>query len=191
MRGSCAYALRTTRNGEKAHAQDRHRRRPARRGERSYLHLEGFQIAADEEVDLTFSRLPAPPGLPRIATLGFALAAAVGILLYLGAPLRRPASAPDRAESRAEQLTAERTNLYAAIGDLDDDFDTGKLTAEDHARLRSELKTQAVRLLELERSVPAAPTVPAADARCPDCGEALPGRARFCPHCGARLGQDA
>ena len=82
----------------------------------------------------------------------------------------------------------------SAIRDLDDDFETGKLTAEDHAGLREELRAKAIQLLAEERKPPKpserAPEPPktSTPARyCTDCGSALPAAARFCPGCGVRL----
>lgn len=166
-----------------------HRRRPVRVGERNYLHLEAFQIEPNEEIDLTLSRLPAPQSLPRFATAGFALAAVLGVVFYVGAPLRRPAAEAPTTETRADQLAAERAAVYAAIADLDDDLDTGKITAEDHQRLRAELKSEAVQLLEAERSSPEK-TAEAAEPRCATCSTRLPEQARFCPNCGTALDEN-
>ena len=128
-----------------------HRRRPVRRVDRNYLHLEGFEVAADENVQIRFTRLEAPRSLPQSATIGFAALVAGGLLFYLGGPLRRPDTEADSEESAADQLAAERENVYAAIRDLDEDFATGKLTEADYTQLRSELRERAVRLLEAER----------------------------------------
>lgn len=144
-----------------------HRRRPVRRDERNYLYLEAFQIAADEQVAIRFRRLPAPRQLPRVATSSFAVALAAALLVFLSGPLRRRDVETDAGETPAQRLAAEREALYGAIHDLDEDFDTGKLTSEDHSRLRAELRAQAVQVLEAERRAAAgspAPARAAADA---------------------------
>ena len=188
-----------------------HRRRPVRQVERNYLHLEAFQVQPDETVTIRFTRLEAPQGLPRSATVGFAVLVAAGMLSYLGGPLRRDPDAAHTAESDAERLAAERESVYAAIRDLDDDLDTGKLTADDHAQLRAELRGRAVHLLEAERRSAAAPAAaadveapaaapapappaatPAADAARPSLPRPYPQREsgaswRFCPQCGGEL----
>lgn len=183
--------------GLRVETQRLHRRRTARRAERSYLHFEGFEIAAGETVELSLARQPAPRPLPRLASVGFALLAAAAAGAFLLAPLRGRETGQATGESPGERLAAERESVYAAIRDLDEDFETGKLTDEDHAQLRQELRGRAVQLLELERAAPAeaepepAPRPSAAAAAhwryCPACGGELPPAARFCPHCGEPL----
>jgi len=149
-----------------------HRRRPARDGSTNYLRLEAFEVAPGEEIALTLERLP-----PRSAvSQGVALAAAWALLLGAVAILLWPLVAPFRprraragAEDAAASLDAapgsaaaqgaayaalreEREALYAAIGDLDHDLETGKLSAADHAELRAELRARAIHLLREERA---------------------------------------
>jgi len=78
-----------------------------------------------------------------------------------------------------------REALYASIRDLEDDFETGKLSAEDHAALRDELRARAVALAQREREqarvAPAAAPAPV----CARCGSGLRTGDRFCAQCGA------
>lgn len=165
-----------------------HRMRTTRRDERNFLSLEGFQIEAGEEVAIELQRLPAPRPVPRLASIGFALLAGGGALAFLIAPIggRRPEA--DAGESRVARLAAEREAVYASIHDLDEDFETGKLTREDHAELRAQLRARAVELLQEERRGEPAPT-PRPAVFCTQCGEKLPRAARFCPHCGTPVGE--
>lgn len=173
-----------------------HRLRPIRNADRNYLHLQGFGLSAGEELAITFEPLPAPRGLPRLAAMGFGLLAAGATFAFLMGPLRGAGSNVILPASRTDELAAEREAVYAVIRDLDEDFETGKLTADDHATMRSEMRERAVALLRQERSAESTPA-PAPTARaaelaareakfCIDCGEALPSKARFCPQCGVK-----
>lgn len=136
-----------------------HRLRPFRSGTRNYLHREAFNLTADERVDLRIAPLR-DSGLPREAGMAFAFAAIAGSAAYLAAPLTRRArrsdaalSAEDASEEAARaQLAAEREATYAAIRDLDHDFETGKLEAADHASMREALRARAIELLAAERT---------------------------------------
>lgn len=163
-----------------------HRRRPVRTGDRGFHHLEGFGIGPDEAVEIRFSRLPATRALPRTATAGLALLVAAATLAFLTGPLRGgPEATP--MDPRAEGLAAERQGVYAAIRDLDEDLETGKLTAEDHERLRAELRARAVRLLQQERALASTRASEPGPATCAACARELPPAARFCPGCGVAL----
>lgn len=166
-----------------------HARRPLRTADRNYLHLEGFGIAPAEEVSLRLVPL-APRGSrsPRLAA-GLVGLLALGCCALLVAPLRgrEGATAPAAAAGGA---AVEREALYAAIRDLDDDLDTGKLAPEDHAALRAELRARAVALLAEERDARKSAgqtTAPAPAAACPACSAPRRAGDRFCPQCGARL----
>lgn len=184
-------------------ASDRlHRRRPVRTEDRTYLHLEAFDVEPDERVALrieTLSRGSALTGTVAaiVAALGVAAIAAL-----LAAPLRRkPEAATPEAAERAE--TRERESLYAAMQDLEEDFETGKLSEEDHALLRDELRARALGLLREEEAAasrsgaaeaPARPAEPAtataraaSAAACTACGAALRPDDRFCGRCGSRI----
>ncbi|TDJ13517.1 MAG: hypothetical protein E2O66_05095 [Deltaproteobacteria bacterium] len=171
---------------------DRLHRLPTARGnDRSYLRLEAFEIEANEPVRVRFSQLPAPRPTSRLANTGFALVLGAVALLVLIEPLRR-AKTSVGTETRQDELAFERESVYAAIRDVDEDFDTGKLTVEDHSRMRAELRRRAIGLLEAERNAQQKPE-PAteqhqASARCAACDAELPDSARFCPGCGTAVG---
>jgi hypothetical protein len=172
-------------------ASDRlHRRRPATTPDRTYLHLEAFELVPGEEVSFRVEPLPARRELPRAAALaGLALATALAAL-SLGGPLRPAAGEADAEAPEAESAAArEREALTAALRDLEHDFETGKLDPADYAPLRNELRGRVLRLLEAERSAAARPPAPAAPAppACPACGRAAAAGDRFCAGCGTRL----
>jgi hypothetical protein len=180
-----------------------HRLRPFRSGTRNYLHREAFNVTPDEAVDLRLAPLRAR-GLPREAGLALAFAAIAGSAAFLVAPLMRrarslaPLTAGDVDRAR---LHAEREATYAAIADLDHDYETGKLEAADYGALRAELRERAIDLLRAEQTgastatasgganAPAADPGPAAASGrfCPSCGAAAAPEWRFCTACGAAL----
>ena len=64
------------------------------------------------------------------------------LLVYLYYPfLERNQVFPevDPVEERRQTLAIEREQSYTALADLDEDFETGKLSIQDYQKLRSEL----------------------------------------------------
>jgi hypothetical protein len=129
------------------------------------------------------------------------------------APLRPSDSSIE--DSSSEFSTRDRReSIYDAIRDLDHDFETGKLSREDHAEMRAELRQQAVEFMRLETSEtgpthstthpPAEAARPAAEAPLSAAGALAAGStsasplaptpalaaatatARFCPACGGK-----
>ena len=189
-----------------------HRRRPTRTQDLTYLHLEAFEVAAGETVGLRVGTLPARAPLPRPVILGLVGATAALAIAYLVAPLRRSQVAPAEESAALAAARRERDALYAAIADLDDDFETGKISDEDHRALRDDLRLRAVALMRVERaagargepapeprgrvaagSSSAAPVVtPTAGTGtgtpgCPACSAPVGSADRFCAQCGAPL----
>jgi hypothetical protein len=163
-----------------------HRRRAATTPDRTYLHLEAFELVPGEQVAFRMSPLPARRELPRAAALGgLALAAALAAFA-LGAPLRGPVAADPPGQEVESAAAREREALTAALRDLEHDFETGKLDAADYGPLRDELRARALRLLQAERRGSERPPAPAATA-CPACGRAFGAGDRFCAGCGTRL----
>jgi hypothetical protein len=159
-----------------------HRRRPIRSEDRSYLHLEGFAIEPGEGVTLRLQQLRRGGGVSGLAAAGFVGVAALVAIGFLTGPLR---SEPREAPAALAEQSVEREAVYRAIEALDEDFETGKISPDDHARMRAELRAQAVALLQSERSAAAPKTVAA--PVCPGCGAAVRVADRFCSQCGAPL----
>jgi len=176
--------------GVRVDASRLHRRRSFRNEDRSYLHLEAFEIGAGESVDLALARLTPQRPLPMLARAGFAVLLAAVSMAFLIAPLRSPHAEPALVSPLASHAAAERESVLASLRDLEEDFATGKLDPADHAQMRSELRARAVALLAAERDAraPAAPAEPPAVASCPSCAAATAPGARFCSSCGVRLG---
>ncbi|MGH0031007.1 MAG: hypothetical protein ACQGVC_14530 [Myxococcota bacterium] len=170
-----------------------HRRRPVRTEDRSYLHLEAFGIEGGETVSLGLRTLPPRRPLPALASTGLVLLVAVGALFYLIGPLRGARAAEPEVEAEETGISRERQAVYASIDALDEDFETGKLSAEDHQRMRAELRARAVALLQAERAAEtagqaaSADAKPAAAAACGQCGAPTQAGDRFCAQCGAAL----
>jgi hypothetical protein len=170
--------------GLKAESDRLHRRRPVSSGSRTYLHLEGFALDPHEPVDLSLVPLQKAAAMPRLALAAIVTLAAAASLGFLAAPLRSGRPAPPTPTSDPSSGALELEGVYGAIRDLDDDRETGKVSAEDHAHRRDVLRAQAVSLLRGAEEQAAAPV---ATSTCPDCGRARDPDARFCAGCGARL----
>jgi hypothetical protein len=168
-----------------------HRRRPVRGDDRTFVHLEGFEVEAGETVELRFAPLAPRAGLPTAARAVLAFLGAGATIFFLSAPLRRATQAEPiaPAESAAQR---ERESLVVAIRDLDHDYETGKVAEEDWRALREELRARAMALLREERDragrehAPLAPARPATGA-CPACASVPRPEDRFCAQCGAPL----
>ncbi len=129
-----------------------HRLRPFRSGTRNYLHREAFNVTPDEAVDLRLEPLRAH-GVPQKAGMALMFVAIAGAAAFLMAPLRKGAArAAVKGESALTRLRAEREAAYAAIHDVEHDFETGKLDGADYTAMRDALRTRAIELLGAERA---------------------------------------
>jgi hypothetical protein len=166
-----------------------HRRRPVRTEDRTYLHLEAFELEPGEKVQLALTRLERGAGAGHTLALAAALVGAAAIAFALIAPLRAAGAGAASAETGTEPAApGERESLYAAMRDLEEDFETGKLSEADHALLRDELRGRAATLLQAERDTKRDRPRPAVAAApfCTHCGAALRPDDRFCAQCGAQ-----
>ena len=178
-----------------------HRRRPFRNGTRNYLHREAFNVGLDEVVDLTLEPLSGE-GLPREASIALTVAGGAAAALFLVAPLRRRAEREEHEDTGLIRIREKREAVYTAIGDLDHDFETGKLDESDYTEMRSRLRSEAIELLRSERGAGDAATREATPVDppetsgvselltsrfCPSCGDRVDPQWHFCSHCGGAL----
>jgi len=93
-------------------------------------------------------------------------------------------------------LIERKEAIYAAIKDIEFDYQMGKLSKEDYHELRQQYKDEAVRLLKKidhkQKKVIKDETIRAKkkDAQtnfCWMCGTALVAGERFCPNCGEKI----
>jgi hypothetical protein len=146
-----------------------------------YQRYLGFDLPAGTRLPLVVRPLP---DLPERASPAAALAAALlagGLLFFVGRPLGTRSAGPAEIESDAEE--AEKEALFAALRDLEHDFETGKLSSEDRDGLREALRRDT--LLGLARARRATPIPP--EPRCPSCERPVLAGDNFCGGCGSRL----
>lgn len=182
-----------------------HRLRPQAMGTRTWMLREAFHVEPDEVVKVRFTALDRG-GSSHVAAIGFVLAAAAFVLLFVVSPLRRTRAAGPAEEPERTGLAHERDLVYATLRDLEHDFETGKVAAEDYERSRAELRARAVDLMREEHGAPVAgppvaavtavaagetpdspPAVVPTSRFCPACGGRVDASWRFCSHCGAEL----
>ena len=77
----------------------------------------------------------------------------IALLVYLGVPIfsktgsQLTATSDDLIEERRRTLFQERERSYAALADLDEDYETGKLSDADYQELREELLQETARVI--------------------------------------------
>ena len=81
----------------------------------------------------------------------------VGVLTFVLAPLilhrsERSWTEP-QLEARRRTLTERKARLYGALLDLDFDRDSGKISTEDHGRLREEVMAEVLQVIAEEEKV--------------------------------------
>ena len=77
-----------------------------------------------------------------VIVLLWSLILGIVILAYIAYPLIRGVDTilnVDPAETRMQTLYMEREQCYSALADLDEDYETGKLSEEDYQEMRTEL----------------------------------------------------
>lgn len=179
-------------SGLRVEAERLHRRRPVRTEDRTYLYLEGFDIEPDETVSLRLAPLPPRTSPGRVGDALFVALAAAAAVSFLIGPLRGGSSGGAAEEEPETASRRERVSLYAALRDLEQDFETGKVSEEDYRSLRDDLRSRAALLLQEEREaqVPSAASLRLLESpRCPACGATPRSGDRFCAACGAPLAE--
>ncbi|MFQ5651874.1 MAG: zinc ribbon domain-containing protein [bacterium] len=126
------------------------------------------------------------------------------ILPFLQARWRKGSSHALRTNQRASDLVDRKHALYAAIKDIEFDFQMGKLSEEDFQELRQQYKNQAVNILkkidQRQRKKMRAGGRHAKKEKsrtgtqkgmnfCWSCGTRLGAEEKFCPNCGLHLRQ--
>jgi hypothetical protein len=164
-----------------------HRRRPARTGDLTYIHLEAFNVAPGEEVALRISTRPPSRGSSPGRVMAFVVLAGLLSSALMIAPLLGGDLGLEDAETEELPSVRERESIYAAIGDLEHDHETGKISEADYATMRDELRSRAVNLLRRERENPVDAEASEAVPRCTACGGEVKATDRFCSQCGQAI----
>jgi len=135
-----------------------------------------------------------------VEIIGICLAVLTGLFIAYPLLQKNRQAVSFASNHRAEELEARKAEIYAAIKDIDFDFQMGKLSQEDYDQLRNQYKAEAVALLKRADQLTgtrkgAAPAPgPAEDGGrrtaakfCPTCGQPLTTADRFCSACGAKV----
>jgi hypothetical protein len=142
-------------------------------------------------------------------TLLFAFLLAALTVWYVALPILQPSRAVLLDEDGPlTELIQRKDTLLLTIKELEFDYQTGKLSAEDFERMDQRLRHQAIALLRrIEQTAPSSIDLEAeieaeilrrrttksavrnerANALCPSCQAAIRPDDKFCPQCGTRL----
>jgi hypothetical protein len=74
-------------------------------------------------------------------------------LIYLALPILRQPYWPCRAETPLADIRKEKRRGIWAIADVDSEFEMGRLTENDHATLRTQLKNELLQTMNREKSL--------------------------------------
>lgn len=134
-------------------------------------------------------------------TVIFFLVLTAAVSYFVAAPIlqsRRLQFKPD-SNHKANDLIERKEAIYAAIKDIEFDYQMGKLSEEDFQALRQQYKEEAVGLLKKIDQVQRRPgksrgkaasqkNAEAASPKfCWNCGEAINRGDKFCANCGSAL----
>jgi hypothetical protein len=168
-----------------------HPARPGREADQVYLRFLGFDLEPGTAIPLSIQPLLPHSSPPRAALALMVALLGGGVMFWVLSPLRdAEAHAAVPAEPDSDDAQAA---LFTALADLEHDFETGKLSAEDRSRLRQDIRSEALRSLAAARAAEAPAEPPGglesarADLVACDCGRIPQPEDRFCARCGKTL----
>lgn len=119
----------------------------------------------------------------------------LGALVFVVLPLFQLSGSPERAVQGAgphDEWLRRRDEAYAAIKEMEFDYEMGKLSPEDYRLMRSRYEGQAIEALAALDGAgadrPESGTAAGGKRRCVRCGDPVR-RGRFCGSCGVPLSQ--
>jgi len=112
---------------------------------------------------------------------------AILTVIFVGYPLfqKRQQKVSFALNHRAQELEARKAEIYAAIRDIDFDYQMGKLSKEDYTALRQQYKTEAIGMMKQIDQTAAGPSLHRAKTT-----GAVNNSERFCHHCGQPVGPE-
>lgn len=125
--------------------------------------------------------------------LAIAVVLSLIVIAYIGYPFyqARQKKISFELNHRAEELETRKSEIYAAIKDIEFDYQMGKLSEEDYRELRNQYRSQAVALLkEIDAVSDIRPQQSSRGTRvkfCSQCGTPVGKDDQFCADCGASL----
>jgi hypothetical protein len=175
--------------GVEVDAGELHPARPQRQDDLWYQAFIGFDVPAGTRLPLHIRVLPPQSRAPLLWAALLAALGAGALLFFVVGPVVREALARDRSSDESlEPESPAKAALAAALHDLEHDFETGKLSAEDRERLREDLRREALGALARERlGAQSLEAPPPALRACASCGRAVAPDDRFCAACGKAL----
>ncbi|MCC7162983.1 MAG: zinc-ribbon domain-containing protein [Anaerolineae bacterium] len=111
------------------------------------------------------------------------------VILILGYPLVNPQQVPAHAIATSDNdLFGEREIVFETLRDLQFEYATGKLSAQDYEQLKARYELQAAQIL---REIDARQAVKQGNSpvavTCPRCHSQMRAKYKFCTKCGAKL----
>jgi hypothetical protein len=181
-----SFELRVRDFGVAVDAGALHPARPVKDGDEVWMRWIGFDLPAGASLPLALEPLPPRRPLPRTAQALVVAFLAGALFLFVARPLSTARTRVGRdLPPEAAGEDPEREALFAALRDLEHDYETGKLSAEDRERMRAALRDEAVRELAARRG--SEPAVAPAEPQVCECGRRTAPGDRFCAACGKPL----
>ena len=78
---------------------------------------------------------------------------ALASVIYIGVPLLSERLWPQLESRPASQMQREKREGIWAISDVDNEYEIGKITEEDHLKLRASLKEELAEIMQRERNM--------------------------------------
>ena len=119
-----------------------------------------------------------------IEIIGVVLAIATAAFIAYPLLQKQKSKASFALNHRAQEMEARKNEIYAAIRDIDFDYQMGKLSEEDYEALRQQYKTEAIGMMkQIDQTG-------SRSSRRPAPGGAVKNAERFCHHCGQPVGAE-
>jgi len=164
--------------GVEIRADGLHPSRVARDNDLFFQSFIGFDLHGGSAIALRLEPLPPFGDSGRSQAVALAALLAAGLAWFVGWPVT--GARRERLDTAIEADDPAQVALRAALGDLEHDFETGKLSAEDRARLEQELMHPSLQSAPATRE-------PEHPPRACGCGHVPAAADRFCAACGSAL----